>query len=86
MTKKERAAIFDILFGAGAAALLLFLTHAPKETTAHLPRDETHLKFYGMASKKEAEDFCGKCHGDGGSAPLPASHPPPYRCLFCHKR
>ncbi|MDR0476651.1 MAG: hypothetical protein LBH14_01745 [Desulfobulbaceae bacterium] len=86
MEKKGRAAALNILFIAGAAALLFLLTHAPKETTAHLPKDEIHLKFYGIARKKEAERFCNECHGDGGSAPLSPSHPPPYRCLFCHKR
>ena len=86
MAKKRRAAVLNLLFIAGAVVLLLFLTRAPKETTAHLPKDETHLKFHGIADKKEAERFCGECHGDGASSPLPASHPPPYRCLFCHKR
>ena len=86
MTKKRRAAILNLLFVVGAAALLFFLAHAPKETTAHLPKDETHLKFHYIANKKTAESFCGDCHRDGSSAPLPADHPPPYRCLFCHKR
>jgi len=86
MGKKRRTAALNILFVVGAAALLFFLFRAPKETTAHLPKDEIHLKFYGIANKKEAERFCGECHGDGKSSPLPANHPPPYRCLFCHKR
>jgi len=86
MTKKGRAIVLNILFVAGAAVLLFFLTHAPKETTAHLPKDEIHLKFHGIAGKKEAERFCGECHRDGGSAPLSVDHPPPYRCLLCHKR
>ena len=83
---RARAVALNILFLAGAAALLFFLIRAPKETTAHLPKDEIHLKFHGIENKKEAERFCGECHRDGGSSPLPASHPPPYRCLFCHKR
>jgi len=86
MEKKRRAAVLNILFFAAAAALLFFLFRAPKETTAHLPKDDIHLKFYGIVDKKEAERFCGECHSDGGSSPLPASHPSPYRCLFCHKR
>jgi len=86
MEKKSRVAL-NILFIVGVAALLFLLVHAPKETTTHLPKDDIHLKFYGIASKKEAERSCGECHGDAGSSsPLPANHPPPYRCLFCHKR
>ena len=36
--------------------------------------------------KKEAEQFCESCHGPGKQKPLPVTHPPKYRCLFCHKR
>ena len=86
MEKKRHTVVLNIFFLVGAAALLLFLLRAPKETTAHLPKDEIHLKFHGITDKKEAERSCGQCHGDGAASPLPAGHPPPYRCLFCHKR
>lgn len=68
------------------AGILIFLLRAPKETTAPLPHDEIHSRFHTMKGKKEAEQFCLDCHGQDKEAPLPAGHPPKYRCLFCHKR
>ncbi|MDR3089737.1 MAG: hypothetical protein LBU39_07975 [Desulfobulbaceae bacterium] len=86
MSPKRRAAL-NVLFVLGAAAIVLFLARAPHETTAHLPKDEIHLKFHGIEDKKEAERFCGECHlGDDAPAPLSKNHPPANRCLFCHKR
>ena len=67
-------------------AILLFLWFAPEESTAPLPHDATHLPFHNIADKKEAEKNCLDCHGESRVAPLPSNHPPPYRCLFCHKR
>ena len=67
-------------------AILVFLLKAPEETTAKLPQDENHQRFYAMTSKKEAEKFCTECHAENKSAPLPAEHPPKFRCLFCHKK
>lgn len=67
-------------------AILLFLWLAPKESTAPLPVDEVHQPFHAISNKKEAERTCLDCHGQSQVAPLPATHPPPYRCLFCHKR
>lgn len=68
------------------AALLLFLYMAPEETTSPLPEDEIHLQFHQIKSKKEADKLCSACHSEDGEMPLPADHPDPYRCLFCHKR
>jgi hypothetical protein len=73
-------------FVVGCAGLLLFLILAPEETTSPLPKDETHLKFHQIKSKKEADSLCIECHSQDGDLPLPADHPDPYRCLFCHKR
>jgi hypothetical protein len=39
-----------------------------------------------MSDRKQAETFCLDCHGQDKVAPLSATHPPPYRCLFCHKQ
>lgn len=75
----------NIAFALTGAAILFFLFNAPKETTARLPNDADHSRFQSM-KKKEAEVFCVQCHSPEGGHPLPADHPPPYRCLFCHKR
>ncbi len=82
---KNKIVIYNILFVAVCAALLIFLWSAPPESTAHLPNDDNHAPFLHM-KKKEAEQHCGKCHSPDGVAPLPEDHPPKYRCLFCHKR
>ncbi|MBB5346523.1 hypothetical protein JWG42_02115 [Desulfoprunum benzoelyticum] len=81
-----KTTILNILFLLVGAAILLFLLKAPEETTSRLPMDDTHRKFQSGISKKAAEKQCGQCHGPGGEAQLPPDHPPPYRCLFCHKR
>ncbi len=83
---KKKAMIYNVLFLAVAAAILIFLWNAPPETTVRVPRDEDHFTFYNMG-KKEAEGHCPSCHGKGGIAPLPETHPKKYkRCLFCHKK
>lgn len=76
----------NISFVVVGLAIILVLLNAPNETTAKLPMDESHTKFHTIKSKKEAEKFCTECHIEEGVAPLPADHPPKYRCLFCHKR
>lgn len=83
--KKIRIWLFNLLFIAVCAGILVFLLKAPPESTHKLPQDETHRKFYAM-DKKEAEKHCGACHAPEGQAPLPENHPPKYRCLFCHKK
>jgi len=87
MTKEKRKqlAIANILFVLICAIILFVLFRAPKETTAKLPDDAQHAIFRGMKSKAEAEKLCGKCHAPNSEVPLPANHPPKYRCLFCHK-
>jgi hypothetical protein len=74
-----------LLFLAVGAGILLFLWNAPPESTKKLPHDSDHERFFTM-EKKAAEKFCEECHHPQGGAPLPADHPPKYRCLFCHKR
>ena len=73
-------------FGVLCLSVLIFLYLAPEETTTRLPQDDIHQEFHHIVSKKEAEKSCTTCHGDELEAPLPEDHPPPYRCLFCHKR
>lgn len=82
----SRKLVLNAAFVALCIAILVFLLRAPKETTSPLPHDEIHGRFYAMEGKKEAERFCLDCHGPDREAPLPADHPPKYRCLFCHKR
>ena len=84
--KKSKPVIVNILFVFLCASILIFLLNAPKETTAPLPHDEIHNRFYKIKSKKDAEKFCLECHDQGKEAPLPKGHPPKFRCLFCHKR
>lgn len=86
MTISRKKAALNAIFLLVCVAVIAVLVRAPKETTAYLPHDEIHIKFYEIDSKKEAEQFCKKCHNVDGQAPLGKNHPPPYRCLFCHKR
>jgi hypothetical protein len=85
-SKKNRFKALNIAFALICIAVLLFLLLAPEETTTPLPVDEIHLPFHRIADKKEAEATCQQCHAPTGEAPLSEDHPPPYRCLFCHKR
>lgn len=93
MSKKDkgknnttRIVLFNGLFLSVSVILLLFLFLAPEETTSRLPQDDIHSEFHLIKSKKEADKHCVECHTVEGDAPLPEDHPPPYRCLFCHKR
>lgn len=83
--KKKNTIFINVAFLVTCAAILIFLFNAPEETTAKLPHDDNHTRF-GPMKKKEAEKYCGECHGPGLEYPLPEGHPPKYRCLFCHKR
>ena len=83
--KKKNTLIYNIIFVVAGAALLTFLLRAPEESTARIPYDDNHQRFYLMG-KKEAEKFCESCHYSEGDVPLPENHPPKYRCLFCHKK
>lgn len=77
----------DILLLIGAVAIVLFLWMAPKETTAPVPRDEVHERFYGIVNsegRKAAEAFCTDCH-NAEIVPFSEDHPSTFRCLFCHK-
>ncbi len=83
--QKKKILIYNILFVIIGGGLLLFLLRAPAESTARMPYDDNHARFYDMG-KKEAEKFCESCHSPEGEMALPAEHPPKYRCLFCHKK
>jgi hypothetical protein len=85
MDSKKKILVYNTLFLIFCGGIFLFLWYAPPETTAHLPHDPDHERFMTMG-KKEAEKFCTECHSEQGVSPLPESHPPKYRCLFCHKR
>ncbi|MDR2549211.1 MAG: hypothetical protein LBD10_03280 [Desulfobulbus sp.] len=85
MTSNRKKLLANGLFIAGSLVILGVLLDAPPETTKPLPHDQNHERFMAM-DKKEAERFCEQCHAPGKQVPLPANHPPPNRCLFCHKR
>ena len=85
MTKRQKQLLANGLFLLVGLAILGFLLAAPPETTRPLPHDQNHERFMTM-DKKVAERQCESCHGPGRQAPLPETHPPTYRCLFCHKR
>jgi len=85
MTTQQKKLLANGLFIVVGIAILGFLLDAPPETTKPLPHDQNHERFMTM-DKKEAERLCEDCHGPGKQAQLSADHPPPYRCLFCHKR
>ncbi len=77
----------DLLLLVGAVGIVAFLWAAPKETTTHVPTDDTHRPYYELVAKegkKAAEKHCEECHNDQGVA-FPKDHPPKFRCLFCHK-
>ncbi len=83
--QKKNTLLYNIIFVVVGGALLLFLLRAPEESTARMPYNDDHERFYSMA-KKEAEKFCESCHNPEGDVPLAPDHPPKYRCLFCHKK
>ena len=74
-----------LLFALVGAAILLTLWLAPPARTPVLPRDKDHLPYFGVP-RKEAERHCFECHGPDQAKPLPKTHPPTWRCLFCHRR
>ena len=64
-----------------------FFAISGEEKTVRVPNDEMHAPFPDMVrdmGKKETEVFCKECH-DTEEMPLSKEHPPPFRCLFCHK-
>jgi len=86
MDKKKRR-ILDIIMVVLGVAVVAFFLKAPPETTAHVPKDDTHQRFYDIVAKegkKAAEKFCGECHNENG-VPFPPEHPLKNRCLICHK-
>lgn len=82
--KKKKTLLINIAFIATSIALVTFLLRAPDETTAKVPHDDDHNRFFGM-KKKAAGKLCVECHNPDNIA-FPEGHPPKYRCLFCHKR
>lgn len=64
-----------------------FIAISGDEKTTRVPTDELHAPFPEMVQsmgKKETEVFCKECHATE-EMPLSEEHPPPFRCLFCHK-
>jgi hypothetical protein len=77
----------DIILIVLGVVIVAALWAAPPQTTSRVPLDQTHAEYYDVArseGKKAAEVFCVDCHNEE-MMPLPEGHPPPFRCLFCHK-
>jgi len=78
----------DLAFvGLVVVVLLVFWLISGEEKTTRVPFDEIHGPLYPVVAeqgKKAAEKFCKECHTPEHNA-LPDNHPPPFRCLFCHK-
>ena len=77
----------DLIFIAIAALIVLVLWAAPPETTIRVPYDDNHRELKATQDregKKKTEEICRTCHNDT-DMPLSKTHPPKYRCLFCHK-
>ena len=86
MDKKKRR-IIDVVVIVVALGVVVFFLKAPPETTAHVPKDETHAQVYSTVAdqgKKVAEKLCADCHNENG-VPFPPEHPLKNRCLICHK-
>lgn len=83
--KKRKIWLLNLLFLLAGAGILFLLWLAPPASTPAMPKDEHHAP-YQTGSKRAAEKHCQECHGPEMSNPLPKQHPPPYRCLFCHRR
>lgn len=83
--KQRKTWLWNLLFLLLGSAVLGLLWLAPPIATPYMPRDEHHAPYFDIP-KKEAEKHCFECHGPEMSNPLPNNHPPPYRCLFCHRR
>jgi len=84
MSLKKRDWLFIALV---AVVFGIFYAISGEEKTIRVPHDEIHGKFFEMVNaegKKETEKFCKECHNPENLA-LPEGHPPPFRCLFCHK-
>jgi hypothetical protein len=77
--------LFIALIGVVLAFVLLI---SGEETTKKVPFDASHRSAYETfrktGSKSETEKSCESCHNETAQ-PLPQGHPPPNRCLFCHK-
>lgn len=84
--KKKNQKILHSLFILVSIAIIFFLLYAPAVKTPKLPRDEDHITFHNIESKKDAEKGCVSCHSPDAEYSLSESHPQKPRCLFCHKR
>ncbi|NQS71820.1 MAG: hypothetical protein HQQ73_06655 [Desulfobulbaceae bacterium] len=89
MTAKQKRKIpvwlINLLFVLVCGTVLFFLWQAPPVSTPPLPKNAEHAPFFDQP-RKEAEKQCAACHGPEMENPLPDDHPPPHRCLFCHRR
>lgn len=83
--KFRRADILFILLIPVVVLCLWLLT--TEQTTLRIPVDATHheaLQAYREDGKKAAEQVCRTCHSED-TTPLSKTHPPEFRCMFCHK-
>lgn len=83
--KLRRADLVFLLLIPVVLLVLWLLT--TEQTTLRIPLDDEHaasLHTYRAEGKKAAEKTCRSCHADDRK-PLSETHPPEYRCMFCHK-
>lgn len=78
----------DVIFLAIVVAVFgTFFAISGEGTTVRVPYDDIHAQYYPVIKqqgKKAAEVFCKECHNEE-KMPFSENHPPPIRCLFCHK-
>ena len=84
LPRRKRLWLLNLAFFAVCCGILCFLLLAPPVRTPKMPQDKDHIPFRAMP-RKAAEKQCAACHGPDTAKPLPETHPPPYRCLFCHR-
>lgn len=84
MAVKKRDWLFIALV---IGVFAIFIAISGEEKTTRVPFDDIHAEFHEtvkVEGKKATEKFCKECHNEEKLA-LPGDHPPPFRCLFCHK-
>ena len=84
MAFKKRDGLFIAVI---VIVLGIFIAISGEETTVRVPDDDIHHKYFQIVEvegKKATEEFCKECH-QPDNLPLSEDHPPPFRCLFCHK-
>ena len=83
--KKRKIWLLNLLFLLVGAGILFLLWLAPPASTPVIAIVVEVCRLLS-GSSCAAELECLARDGPEMSNPLPKQHPPPYRCLFCHRR